>query len=89
MADLWNDHDRALAIIGYSVAVVGGPTVGPLVGSVITNSYLGCRWTEYITPFLIFKIFVVYLFLLPETYAVRPILQLKFGHIYETQPVLL
>lgn len=46
LADLWDDHDRALAVVGYSVAVIGGPTLGPLVGASITNSYLGWRWTE-------------------------------------------
>lgn len=25
----------------YSIAVIGGPTVGPLIGSAITESYLG------------------------------------------------
>lgn len=69
LADLWDDHDRALAVVGYSVAVIGGPTVGPLIGSAITNSYLGWRWTEYITSFLLFFIFTVDVFLLPETYA--------------------
>ena len=71
MADLWSDHDRALAVVGYSVAVIGGPTVGPLIGSAITNSYLGWRWTEYITAIMIFSILVLDLFLLPETYGVR------------------
>ncbi len=71
MADLWNDHDRALAIVGYSVSVIGGPNVGPLIGSAITESYLGWRWTEYITAIFIFAIFAVNLLLFPETYAVR------------------
>lgn len=28
-------------VLRYSIAVIGGPTVGPLIGSAITESYLG------------------------------------------------
>ncbi|CZR52406.1 related to MFS multidrug transporter [Phialocephala subalpina] len=84
LADLWNDHDRALAVVGYSVAVIGGPTVGPLIGSAITESYLGWRWTEYITAIMIFLIFAIDGFFLPETYA-PVLLQRKAKHLrYET-----
>ncbi|KAF8858003.1 MFS general substrate transporter [Acephala macrosclerotiorum] len=72
LADLWNDHDRAwqlLVLPGFSIAVIGGPTVGPLVGSSITGSHLGWRWTEYITAIMIFLIFAIDVFFLPETYA--------------------
>jgi DHA1 family multidrug resistance protein-like MFS transporter len=77
---LWSDHDQALAVVDYSVAVIGGPTVGPLVASAITNSYMKWRWTEYITSFLIFTIFIVDLFLLSETYAVSRIALLNPDH---------
>lgn len=80
LADLWNDHDRALAVVGYSIAVIGGPTVGPLIGSAITESYLGWRWTEYVTSFLIFFIVVIDLFFLPETYG-PVLLQRKAAHL--------
>ncbi|PMD31136.1 MFS general substrate transporter [Hyaloscypha variabilis F] len=83
MANLWNDHDRALAVVGYSVAVIGGPTVGPLIGSAITNSYLGWRWTEYITAIIIFSILFLDIFLLPETYA-PVLLQRKANHLRYT-----
>jgi MFS family permease len=61
---------KTLIAHNYSIAVIGGPTVGPLIGSAITNSYLGWRWTEYITSFLIFLLLVIDVLILPETYAV-------------------
>lgn len=45
LADMYDDKSRGLAVVLYSVAVIGGPTVGPLVGSAITYSYLGWRFT--------------------------------------------
>lgn len=32
----------------YSIAVIGGPTVGPLVGSAITESYLGVSFPCFV-----------------------------------------
>lgn len=28
------------------LAIVAGPTVAPVIGAAVTNSYLGWRWTE-------------------------------------------
>lgn len=80
LADMYDDKSRGLAVVLYSVAVIGGPTVGPLVGAAITNSYLGWRFTEYITSFLIFFVFILDVFFLPETYA-PVILQRKANHL--------
>lgn len=77
---MYDDKSRGLAVVLYSVAVIGGPTAGPLVGAAITNSYLGWRFTEYITSFLIFFMFALDTLFLPETYA--PILlQRKANHL--------
>lgn len=45
LADMYNDKSRGLAVVLYSIAVIGGPTVAPLVGAAITESYLGWRFT--------------------------------------------
>lgn len=83
LADMFDDKSRGLAVVLYSIAVIGGPTVGPLVGASITESYLGWRFTEYITASLIFFIFILDLFFLPETYG--PILlQRKANHLRHT-----
>ena len=54
----------------YAVAVVGGPTLGPVIGAALTvNTRLGWRWTEYIQAIWVFAVFAVTLFGLPEVYG--------------------
>lgn len=46
--DVWTAEQRGPAMVGYAMAVVGGPILGPIVGGAIVESYLGWRWTEYV-----------------------------------------
>lgn len=48
LADIWTAEQRGAAIVGYAMAVVGGPVIGPIVGGAIVQSYLRWRWTEYV-----------------------------------------
>lgn len=48
LSDIWTPEERGAAIVGYAMAVVGGPVLGPIVGGAITQSYLGWRWTQYV-----------------------------------------
>lgn len=48
LGDMFSAKSRGVAIVGYAMAVVGGPTLGPLVGGAIVTSYLRWRWTEYV-----------------------------------------
>lgn len=48
LSDIWAPEERGAAIVGYAMAVVGGPVLGPIVGGAITQSYLGWRWTQYV-----------------------------------------
>jgi len=52
----------------YAVAVVGGPTIGPVIGSALTQN-LGWRWTEYILALWVFTIVVLTWLFFPEVYA--------------------
>lgn len=56
LGDIWTPEQRGAAIVGYAMAVVGGPVLGPIVGGAIVQSYLHWRWTEYVS-FLIFEDF--------------------------------
>jgi multidrug resistance protein len=56
LADIWSAKQRGTAIVFYAFAVVGGPTIGPIVGAAITESYLRWRWTEYITGIMMILI---------------------------------
>jgi MFS family permease len=48
LSDIWSTEERGAAIVGYAMAVVGGPVLGPIVGGAIVQSYLGWRWTQYV-----------------------------------------
>lgn len=49
LGDIWTPEERGAAIVGYAMAVVGGPVLGPIVGGAIVQSYLHWRWTEYVS----------------------------------------
>jgi len=49
LSDIWAPNQRGNALVGYAMAVVAGPVLGPLVGSVIVSSDLRWRWTEYVS----------------------------------------
>jgi MFS family permease len=51
LGDLWSPEQRGAAIVGYAMAVVGGPILGPIVGGAIVQSYLRWRWTEYVSAY--------------------------------------
>lgn len=69
MADIWPPQQRGIAIVGYAITIVGGPTLGPIIGGALTSSYLGWRWTEYLTGIIMMTQVVLDAFLLDESYA--------------------
>jgi len=55
------------------VCVVGGPTIGPVIGSALTaNRQLGWRWTEYIEAIWVFTVVVLTFFAMPEMVSIDP-----------------
>lgn len=68
LGDIWSPEERGNAIVGYAFAVVGGPTIGPVAGGAIVASYLGWRWTQYITGIMMMSMLVIDLLVLEETY---------------------
>lgn len=47
LGDMYEPKARGIAVTFYAVAVVGGPTLGPIIGAALTaNPHLGWRWTE-------------------------------------------
>ncbi|KAI9647187.1 hypothetical protein NHQ30_003570 [Ciborinia camelliae] len=68
LSDIWAPQSRGTAIVGYAFAVVAGPTMGPIVGGAITSSYLGWRWTEYITGIMQMAVVLIGALVLDETY---------------------
>ncbi|KAF7956899.1 hypothetical protein EAE96_004223 [Botrytis aclada] len=68
LSDIWAPQSRGTAIVGYAFAVVGGPTMGPIVGGAIISSYLGWRWTEHITGIMQMAVLLLGALVLNETY---------------------
>lgn len=67
-ADIWDNETRGIAIACFSATVFMGPLLAPFVGGFIETSYLGWRWTMYISSFMGFSAFILSLFFLDETY---------------------
>lgn len=72
-ADFWEPAERGVATAVYSVAVYIGPTLGPIFGSLITQSSLGWHWTGWVCLILGVVVGVPAFIFVPETYG--PILQ--------------
>ncbi|KAL9088164.1 MAG: hypothetical protein Q9165_006291 [Trypethelium subeluteriae] len=68
-ADMYNNKVRGLAIAAFSATVFMGPLIGPFIGGFIVTSYLGWRWTQYITAFMAFAACVSALLFQKESYA--------------------
>ena len=49
LTDFWDPADRGVALCGFASATFAGPTLAPIVGGFIVQSYLGWRWTSWIT----------------------------------------
>ena len=75
LADIWGPEQRGVAIVGYGMCLVGGPTLGPVIGGAFVSCSLGWRWTEYLTGILITTQSVLDLFAIQESYA--PVLLLR------------
>ncbi|XMA09045.1 hypothetical protein WAI453_001836 [Rhynchosporium graminicola] len=70
LGDIWEPKFRGTAVTFYAVAVVGGPTLGPMIGAaLLVNPHLSWRWTEYIEAIWVFAITALAFFALPEVYA--------------------
>jgi MFS family permease len=68
LADIWSPEQRGIAIVGYAITLIGGPTLGPIIRGAITSSYLGWHWTEYLTGIIMTAQFALDAFLLEESY---------------------
>ncbi|RJE20598.1 transporter [Aspergillus sclerotialis] len=68
LADIFDPVDRGIAVAVFAAATFIGPVAGPVLGGFITMSYLGWRWTEYITAIMAFFFTTVGFFIIPETY---------------------
>jgi MFS family permease len=68
LGDFFSRETRGIPVSLYAIAVVGGPTLGPVIGAGITVD-LGWRWTQYIGAIWVAAVTLVSAFLLPEVYG--------------------
>jgi len=47
--DMYCTEQRAIALVCYGIAVLGGPTIGPIIGGAIVSSSWGWRGTQYVS----------------------------------------
>ncbi|EME49321.1 hypothetical protein DOTSEDRAFT_84740 [Dothistroma septosporum NZE10] len=67
-ADMFSNRHRGIAVAVFSMTVFSGPLLAPFIGGFIIQSYLGWRWTEYITAIMGFFGLGLSLVFLEETY---------------------
>lgn len=69
LGDLFSAAHRGIAMAGYALAVVGGPTVGPILSAAFVQiPSLGWRWAEYFTGILQSVILLNAIIFIDETY---------------------
>ena len=67
-ADIFSAHTRGLAIAIFICMIYFGTLMAPFIGGFIATSYLGWRWTEYLTSIVGALSFALTFLFLPETY---------------------
>lgn len=74
-SDIFDNRHRGLAITVFTMTVLTAPLFAPFIGGFIVESYLGWRWTEYLTGIMGASAFVLDLLFLEETYP--PVVMIK------------
>ncbi len=69
LADIWDSVERGVALCSFAGATFIGPLAGPIVGTFLTTSSLGWRWTEWLTLILFAVFGTIAWITVPETYA--------------------
>ncbi|KKZ65619.1 hypothetical protein EMCG_08526 [[Emmonsia] crescens] len=84
LSDLFSAEERAVAMVCYAMAVVSGPSLGPIVGAAIVHSDLRWRWTEYITGIMMIFFLILDLIFLDESYPATLLVKKARRLRYET-----
>lgn len=85
LADLWDPVNRGIAIAVFAASTFIGPSLSPVIGGFITMSYLGWRWTQWITLIMAALFGSIGFFVIPESYAPVLLAQRAKKLRYETK----
>lgn len=72
IADIWETDMRTIMFPFFGVSGFIGPTIGPVIGSYLSVSKIGWRWSNYLVAIIGFFFSLVCFLFMPETY--RPII---------------
>lgn len=67
-SDMFGNRTRGIAITVFSMAVFTGPFLAPFIGGFIVESYLGWRWTMWLTSIMGAVALIFNVLFLEETY---------------------
>lgn len=67
--DIATSQTRGTFLTFVSFCVVAGPMIAPIVGGYIVQSFLGWRWTQYITGIMAALDCILIIFLIPESFT--------------------
>lgn len=68
IADCFRQEERGFVMSAWTSPILLGPTLGPIVGGYVSASSLGWRWNFYILGIMTAVMFVLTVWILPETY---------------------
>jgi MFS family permease len=86
LADIWGTPlSRGIALDIFVATAFIGPVLGPIIGSFITQSYLGWRWCLWLTMILGYSASVAGVLFLPETFGPRILTQRAKELRFETK----
>ncbi|KAL2042548.1 hypothetical protein N7G274_005042 [Stereocaulon virgatum] len=69
LADFWGPVERGFALGLFSGATFIGPVAGPIAGGFMTQSYLGWRWTAWLTLIMGASFGILTMMVVSESYA--------------------
>lgn len=81
--DQFSNNYRGLSLICYLSTVFIGPMLAPVAGGFISASYLGWRWTQYITGIMGGAVFILNVFFYEESY--HPMVLVKKARMLREQ----
>lgn len=81
--DIATPQTRGTFLTFVSFCVVAGPMIAPIVGGYITQSFLGWRWTQYITGIMSALDCILVLLFIPESHTIT-ILQRRAANLRKT-----
>ncbi|RAL02163.1 MFS transporter [Aspergillus ibericus CBS 121593] len=83
LSDVFNNHQRGVAIAMYTMSVFTGPFTAPFIGGFTASSHLGWRWTLYVPAIVGFFCLALIALFTEETYA--PIILVQKAAILRRQ----